>query len=384
MGAAAQYSFTPLAVPNFGAINTTPYGVNDQGHVVGTYQQGTLPKSFYYDGSAYHEVQVGDCVAVYAYGINNTGEIVGTCQAGNGTYPGFVLAPDGSFTLYQAPGASGTNLLCVNGAGTMAGSVQKVDGIHGVLTDGTTWTLIDVPGGSQTMVFGLNDQQRMSGWAIATQEPQPAVNSFLTADGVTFTRLQYPGAEAESYAYGISNAGQVVGTFHAADNINHGFLFDGTTYTRFDVPGATETAVQAISPDGTKLVGTWNDGVSAYAYLATSQTDTTPPTIEVAATPATLSPPNGKLVPVTISGTITDSGGIDASKTFYEVLDEYNQVQPTGPLSLAANGTFSVTVSLLASRLGRDVDGRHYTIAVFATDLAGNMGLGSTAVQVPH
>jgi len=154
---AAQYTFTPLAVPAFGVTQTTPEGVNDQGHVVGTYQQGILVKGFYFDGSAYHDMQVGDCVQVLSYGLNNTGEIVGTCRDTAEAYHGLVLAPDGSFALYDAPGASATNLLCINGPGAMAGSLQAADGIHGVFTDGITWTRIDVPGGTQTQVWGIND-----------------------------------------------------------------------------------------------------------------------------------------------------------------------------------------------------------------------------------
>ena len=64
------------------------------------------------------------------------------------------------------PWASATNLLCINGPGAMAGSFQAADGIHGVFTDGITWTRIDVPGGTQTMVWGLNDHQLMSGLAM--------------------------------------------------------------------------------------------------------------------------------------------------------------------------------------------------------------------------
>ena len=109
--AAATYTFTPLAVPLPGVTQTTPEGVNDQGHVVGTYQQGSLVKGFYYDGSAYSDVHVGDCVQVLSYGLNNAEEIVGTCQDANGHYHGFFLAPDGSFALYDAPGASATDLL---------------------------------------------------------------------------------------------------------------------------------------------------------------------------------------------------------------------------------------------------------------------------------
>jgi hypothetical protein len=50
--------------------------------------------------------------------------------------------------------------------------------------------------------------------------------------------------------------------------------------------------------------------------------------IAVSASPATLSPPNGRLVAVTVSGTITDGdngSGVQAST--YQVIDEYGQVR---------------------------------------------------------
>jgi hypothetical protein len=91
------------------------------------------------------------------------------------------------------------------------------------------------------------------------------------------------------------------------------------------------------------------------------------------------------MVPVTISGTMTDNlSGIDPSTAAFSVADEYGSVQPSGPLSLAANGTYSFIVLLEASREGTDKDGRQYTISVSASDLAGNMGSAATLVVVPH
>ena len=107
--------------------------------------------------------------------------------------------------------------------------------------------------------------------------------------------------------------------------------------------------------------------------------------ITVSATPATLWPPNGKMVPVTIVGTITDSGsGVNASTATYAVTDEYRSVQPSGSITLGSNGSYSFTISLQASRNGNDKDGRQYTIRVNAQDNAGNKGSVSTFVTVPH
>jgi hypothetical protein len=62
------------------------------------------------------------------------------------------------------------------------------------------------------------------------------------------------------------------------------------------------------------------------------------------------------------------------------VQDEYGKFQPTGSMTLNADGTYSVVVMLQASRLGTDKNGRVYNITVTAVDRSGNAGSGSAAV----
>jgi hypothetical protein len=112
---------------------------------------------------------------------------------------------------------------------------------------------------------------------------------------------------------------------------------------------------------------------------------TSPPVITITATPETLWPPNGKLVPVTIAGTIMDAGsGVKPSTAAYVVTDEYRQVQPKGSVDLRADGNYSFTIQLQASRNDNDKDGRQYIITVSAQDTAGNTGSAATGVTVPH
>lgn len=115
------------------------------------------------------------------------------------------------------------------------------------------------------------------------------------------------------------------------------------------------------------------------------QPDTTPPAITISALPATLWPPNGRMVSVTISGRITDiETGVNAGKLAYAVTDEYGRVQPNGAVTLDSDGSYTFTISLQASRDGDDRDGRHYSISVRGQDNAGNAGSASAAVTVPH
>ena len=110
--------------------------------------------------------------------------------------------------------------------------------------------------------------------------------------------------------------------------------------------------------------------------------DAAPPAVTAAATPAQLWPPNGKAVRVSVRGTISDPSGLAGAR--YAVTDEYGLVRPAGPITVAANGTFVVTMDLVASRNGNDLDGRKYTIVIVATDRLGNEGSATTTVIVPH
>lgn len=86
-----------------------------------------------------------------------------------------------------------------------------------------------------------------------------------------------------------------------------------------------------------------------------------------------------------ISGKITDAAsGVAPASAAYTVVDDQGEIQPSGPISLAPDGSYSFTLSLAADRNGNEEDGRHYTITVRAQDQAGNPGSAVTTVTVPH
>jgi hypothetical protein len=87
-----------------------------------------------------------------------------------------------------------------------------------------------------------------------------------------------------------------------------------------------------------------------------SPLDTTPPVITLSATPKALWPPNGKRVPVMISGTITDTGsGVNVNSAAYAVKDEYGEVQPRGAITLGPRGAYSFTRQGNALSAGPDL-----------------------------
>jgi FG-GAP-like repeat len=112
---------------------------------------------------------------------------------------------------------------------------------------------------------------------------------------------------------------------------------------------------------------------------------TTPPKVTISASPTSLWPPNGKMMPVTVFGKVTNSTpGCTTESASYKAMDEYGTVQPSGPVTLGTEGTYRLTVWLQASRMGTDINGRLYTISVGAKNHGGAMGSASVNVVVAH
>jgi hypothetical protein len=132
-------------------------------------------------------------------------------------------------------------------------------------------------------------------------------------------------------------------------------------------------------PDGTTgIMVVVNDGESAPVVQSTAVTvrDTTPPTIaSLSANPSVLSPPNHKMVPVTVSITATDI--CDPSPKSKIVAVTSNE---PGPGQSQITG--DLTVNLQSDRNGGG-NGRIYTITVQAMDASGNTATKNVIVTVP-
>ncbi|UWZ83521.1 alpha-amylase family glycosyl hydrolase [Occallatibacter riparius] len=148
---------------------------------------------------------------------------------------------------------------------------------------------------------------------------------------------------------------------------------------------SASTRVTAEGPYTVGLRAIDNAGNISAPATATFGVDVTPPVVRVSVSPPSLWPANGAMVPVTVSGFVTDSlSGVDPSTASFAVVDEYGTVQPQGPVSLARGGSYSFKVFLRASRNGNDLDGRKYAITVSARDNAGNLASSAAIVTVPH
>jgi len=150
----------------------------------------------------------------------------------------------------------------------------------------------------------------------------------------------------------------------------------------------TGTAPFSIATDGIHQVVFWSIDSAGNQEAPNSLTimiDSTPPAITATPSVKTLWPANGKMVPVIISGSISDgASGLASDSVRFSVTDEYAAVQPAGVVSTTPDGRYSVTVLLEASRKGTDQDGRTYSVIVTAVDRAGNQVSRSVSIVVPH
>ena len=121
------------------------------------------------------------------------------------------------------------------------------------------------------------------------------------------------------------------------------------------------------------------------APIANMSLDAGGPVIRTPVSPAILRPANGKIVPIEISGTITDDvSGVDPDKVSYCVSDEYGRIQPKGAIVLGPGGAYAFIVRLEARRIGGDRDGRAYVVRINATNRAGHSSQAAITILVPH
>jgi hypothetical protein len=153
----------------------------------------------------------------------------------------------------------------------------------------------------------------------------------------------------------------------------------GSTFALFPLDAAggkghtTTVACSAADTAGNSGSGTFSVTVR----------DTTPPAIVTPiANPTTIWTGNNKKMQVTVSGgpgAITDSASGVASANFH-VVDEYGLDQPTGSLTVNADGSYSFNVLLTGNRNSSDRDGRTFQIFVSATDRANNPATSLPAI----
>ena len=252
-------SFTTIDVP--GASSTEALGISNAGQIVGdTQNRGGRPlllplgHGFFYSGGGFTAIDVPGALGTSALGINDAGQIVGIFRTSNSsTGDHSFLYANGSFTMLEVPGAANTRASGINDAGQIVGRVDSacpppfppgtcIDGIHGFLDAGGTFTTIDVPGAEATEALGINN----AGQIVGDFSTSMGLSAFVDTDG-SFTTFEVPGSvEGSTIPFGINDAGQIVGVFEVQTGTGIGSIITGHGFLATPISEVPEPSSLAL------------------------------------------------------------------------------------------------------------------------------------------
>jgi len=312
-----------------------------------------------------------------AEGANQTQQVTVTDNAGNTatfTSPAINIDLTPPSSIAVIPGVSQDQEWF---SGSVQVTVNATDNLSGVKPG----TLFRLDGGGVNLVFGsffigsagLHTLQYASedlagnveAWKTRNIniDPAPPVTT-ASVSGTLGTNGWYRSAVQVSLT-ATDNLNATVGTFYRVDG------------------GAVQTysGPFGLSTNGVHTIEYWSiDHVNTESTRTlVVPIDTGAPVVTATANPST-APKGPKPVNVTVSGSVTDA--VSAVSASYNVIDEYGTTQPSGPVTVQANGSYSFTLSLPASKQGNDKDGHLYTIVVTGFDQAGNSTTATTTFRV--
>jgi hypothetical protein len=144
-------------------------------------------------------------------------------------------------------------------------AILMLAGATAAYADTFPYQTLDHPNGTPTYAWGINNAGQIVGSYNGTDNPSanPPVSGYLYSGG-NYTPINYPGATSTD-ALGINNVGQIVGCYWDGKG-RHGFLLSGGVYTTLDYPGTTgATLAQGINDAG-QIVGNYASGGWWHAF----------------------------------------------------------------------------------------------------------------------
>jgi uncharacterized membrane protein len=180
-----------------------------------------------------------------------------------------------TFKTFDVPGAQDTVAFAINNSGLVVGTCGSFTTHvgHGFTYTSGEFATFDAPNASGgTYAYGLNDAGQIVG-----EDRTDVYHGFLKV-GEQYTPLDVPGAQASTSAHGINKAGKIVGKYdYLSDGttllITHSFShLEGGGYATFAVDGATYTEAWGINDAG-QIVGRYFDS-SYHGFLYDGQSFT--------------------------------------------------------------------------------------------------------------
>jgi hypothetical protein len=165
----------------------------------------------------------------------------------------------GTFSTVDAPSFAFTQLLGINGDGSIAAGYWTHDAtgatgqIAGTVSEGLfaspTFTNINklLPTNDNSQATGVNDGGRVVGFYQEGPNSSPTFTGFLDKSGV-ISSILFPGA-ISTQALGVNDRGEIVGTYNNASG-TFGFLDNNSAFSTIDPFGSTTVTANGINDKG--------------------------------------------------------------------------------------------------------------------------------------
>jgi probable HAF family extracellular repeat protein len=199
-------------------------------------------------------------LSTYPMGINNAGQIVGYYVNPDDINHGFIFE-QGTYKTIDAPNAQHSYVFAINNTGQMLGSCACNGGTQGFVTNGQDFTFIAFSGSAVTWAYGINDL----GQIVGSYEGTDGFRRAFTKNGQVFTTIVPPNS-FNSSATGINNDGDIVGSYFVSGHTVRGFAYANGKLINVDFPGPDGAIVYSLN-DRRQLVGNLGKSLRAFAYF---------------------------------------------------------------------------------------------------------------------
>ena len=298
------------------SVQTEIYGISDTtGELTGNYTDASGVRRGFSGDTI---VEVPEAAETYAYFTSESGAVIGSYVGVDGTYHGYVRAPDGRFifadpldvsnleyffpygvndvgvTVVRAkafgdiprtfvgrfgglhelrfPGGVSTQGWNINRDGSVVGYYDSADGRRrgfiakpaapvedqpAVTPASFTYTFesIDVPGVEFLALTASSDFEDYAGYTRSADGEKMV--GFTLIDGV-FTTYDVPGSQ-NTYFFALGNNGNAAGHYRDSGGLHHGVVLESGELRQYDFPGAVQTEIYGISDATGALTGNFID-----------------------------------------------------------------------------------------------------------------------------
>ncbi len=284
--AAPSYTLTDLGT--FGGPSSSAYGINASGTIVGE-STGLLTTdtngdavgfsanhAFTYSGGVMTDIGnlYGDDSHIRGYGINSLGEVVGQTDLGAGNGNHAFSNSGGTLTDLGTLGGNFSVARGINSAGTAVGDSKISNGSSTVrafsYSGGVMTSLGTLPGNTSSSAYGINDAGTIIGWSGSSASSH---HGFSYSSGVMTDLGTFGGVFSEALA--INAAGTIVGRaqYGVGSGIGlaiHAFSYSGGVMTDLgSLITSGDSSALGINGIGTVVGWTEVPGTSArHAFVS--------------------------------------------------------------------------------------------------------------------